>query len=222
MRSANVLVALLAGSVSLGAVTPRVDNLVSGDYVEARTADVFAGGCIMNSQAETMGKQAVLAWRVTNGSVDGVDVAGLVVVAAIAGDHNLGMREMGGTAPTDVKALFYVDDRATEAQHAALVTMAKVATSGLPIRVLDVQAVPISFARTPHSTAVTAGDALLNVDAHVHHDPSCGAMKWFNPLSKGADAQVGLTRTQAFTGQALGSRWRQADRTSAFVGTFSF
>ena len=39
---------------------------VTGDYVEARTAEVFAGGCIMNSEAETMGRQAVMAWRITH------------------------------------------------------------------------------------------------------------------------------------------------------------
>ena len=195
---------------------------VSGDYVEARTAEVFTGGCIMNSQAETMGKQAVLAWRVEEGAVDGVDLAGLSVVAALSGNHNLGIREMGGASPTDVKALYYVDQRATDGQREALLAMAREATGDLAIRVVGVQAVPIAFSRTAHATEVTAGDALLRVDAHVHHDPNCGAMLWFRPLSKGADAEVGLTRAQAFSGEALGSRWRQADRKSAFVGTFSF
>lgn len=195
---------------------------VTGEYVEARTAEVFAGGCIMNSQAETMGKQAVLAWRITEGVVEGVDVSGLSVVAAIAGDHNLGIREMGGASPTDVRALMYVDASATEPQRRALVTMARAAISDLPVRVLDVQAVPIVFTRTAHATEVLAGAAVLRVDAHLHHDPSCGAMQWFHPLSQGAEAEVGLTRTQSFSGAALGTKWRQADRKSAFVGTFSF
>ncbi len=214
------LIALLTTAPATAAAEPAAR--VSGDYVEARTAEVFTGGCIMNSQAETMGKQAVLAWRVGEGTVDGVDLAGLSVVAALSGTHNLGMREMGGEAPTEVKALYYVDERATPAQRDALVAMARSATADLAIRVVDVQSVPVSFSRTVHATEVAAGDALLRVDAHVHHDPNCGAMLWFRPLSKGADAEVGLTRAQAFSGQALGTRWRQADRKSAFVGTFSF
>lgn len=222
MKIPHVLMAVFVGAASLGAATGGEGTRVSGDYVEARTAEVFTGGCIMNSQAETMGKQAVLAWRIADGTVDGVSVSGLSVVAALAGNHNLGIREMGGAAPTEVKALIYVDERASAAQRDALVSMARDATSDLAIRLVDVQAVPITFSRTPHAAEIIAGDALLRVDAHVHHDPSCGAMQWFHPLSKGADASVGLTRTQAFTGQALGSRWRQADRKSAFVGTFSF
>ena len=37
---------------------------IVGGYVEARTAEVFAGGCIMSSEAETIGRQAVMAWRI--------------------------------------------------------------------------------------------------------------------------------------------------------------
>ncbi len=81
---------------------------------------------------------------------------------------------------------------------------------------------PIAFERTHHAASVLAGDAQLQVEAHIHHDPSCGAMQWFHPLSRGADAEVGLTRNQTFTGQALGTRWQQIDKRSAFVGTFAF
>jgi hypothetical protein len=210
--------AMAADNASTTGATPSV----TGTYVEARTAEVFAGGCIMNSEAETMGKQALLAWRVDSGSVAGVAIDGLSVVAALSGTHNLGMREMGGEAPTLVKALMYVDDRATPAQRDALVSMAKTAIGDLALRVVEVQAVPIAFERSHHAAAVQAGDATLQVEAHIHHDPSCGAMQWFQPLSRGAKAEVGLTRNQTFTGQALGSRWQQIDKRSAFVGTFSF
>ena len=145
----------------------------------------------MNSEAETMGRQALLAWRVDSGSVAGVSIDGLSVVAALSGTHNLGMREMGGEAPTLVKALMYVDERATPAQRDALVSMAKTAIGDLALRVVEVQAVPIAFDRTHHAAAVQAGDATLQVEAHIHHDPSCGAMQWFQPLSRGAKAEVG-------------------------------
>lgn len=229
IRASFTLATLLVAAPVLAADTPAVRRAgdtgaptVSGTYVEARTAEVFAGGCIMNSEAETMGRQAVLAWRVDQGRVGGVAIDGLSVVAALSGTHNLGMREMGGESPTEVKALVYVDQRASAAQRDALVSMARRAIGDLAVRVVGVQAVPIAFERTPHAASVAAGDAQLQVEAHIHHDPSCGAMQWFHPLSLGADAEVGLTRTQAFTGQALGSRWSQVDKRSAFVGTFAF
>ena len=50
---------------------------------------------------------------------------GLTVVAAVAGDRNLGMREMGGEEPTVVKAIITVDPRATPAQRDALVALVR-------------------------------------------------------------------------------------------------
>src|SRR5213592_2469087 len=79
---------------------------LNGQYVEARTAEVFTGGCIMGSEAETMGKQAVLAWKVGHGSFNGVSLDGLSVVAALSGDRNLGMVEMGGGKPAVRSAMF--------------------------------------------------------------------------------------------------------------------
>src|SRR5207244_6269666 len=102
-----------------GAASPLIaggKGTVTGEYVEARTAEVFTGGCIMNSEAETMGKQAVLAWKVDRGSFNGIALDGLSVVAAIAGDRNLGMQEMGGAKPA-VRSAFFVDQRANPAQQ---------------------------------------------------------------------------------------------------------
>src|SRR5207244_9351281 len=121
MKRAIVLLAgfAMAGTVSLAAG----GSSVSGQYVEARTAEVFTGGCIMGSEAETMGKQAVLAWKVDRGSFNGVSLDGLSVVAAVAGDKNLGIAEIGGDK-ANVKAAVYVDARANSAQQLALVAMA--------------------------------------------------------------------------------------------------
>ncbi len=100
-------------------------TIVNGDYVEARTAEVFAGGCIQGSEGEAAGREAILAWRVGHGTVNGVSIDGLSVVAVVAADVNLGTHEIGGVAPTKIRAALRVDDRANAAQREALVTLAK-------------------------------------------------------------------------------------------------
>src|SRR5215218_8405214 len=112
-----IAAAVLSASPVLAGSTAKI----TGDYVEARTAEVFAGGCIMSSEAETIGRQAVMAWRIDRGALDGVTLDGLAVVAAISGDRNLGIREIGGSAPTRVDGAIIVDARATPAQRDALV-----------------------------------------------------------------------------------------------------
>ncbi|MBI2835154.1 MAG: DUF1326 domain-containing protein, partial [Acidobacteria bacterium] len=198
------------------------NGTITGDYVEARTAEVFAGGCVMGSEAETMGRQAVAAWRIERGSFNGVMLDGLAVVAAFAGDRNLGIREIGGTAPALVRAAIMIDDRASPAQRDALLSLARELANGLADNVVDVRSVPIVFERKEDVYAIAAGDAKLVVSSRLEHDPSCGAMQWFHPLARGTQAAVGLTKTQIYWGGALGSRWQQADKRSAFVGTFAY
>src|ERR1700704_5134616 len=92
MKRAIIAAALIG--VAASPLLAGGKNTVTGEYVEARTAEVFTGGCIMNSEAEAMGKQAVLAWKVDRGSFNGIAIDGLSVVAALSGDRNLGMQEM--------------------------------------------------------------------------------------------------------------------------------
>jgi len=198
------------------------NGAVRGDYVEARTAEVFAGGCIMGSEAETMGRQAVLAWRVTEGAIDGVSLDGLAVVLALSADRNLGIREIGGVAPRMVKAAAMVDERATPAQREALIDLARNLANGLADNIVTVRSVPIRFAKSADRYAVTAGDALLDVQTKLVHDMNCGAMKWFDPLASGTEAAIGVTNTQFYRGASLGTKWEQNGAKSAYFGTFSY
>src|SRR4029077_3450923 len=58
---------------------------IRGEYIEARTADVYTGPCFSNAEVLIYGNQAVMAWKVTEGSYDGVDLAGLSIAAAVRG-----------------------------------------------------------------------------------------------------------------------------------------
>jgi hypothetical protein len=195
---------------------------ITGDYVEARTAEVFAGGCIMSSEAETIGRQAVLAWRIRSGQFEGVPIDGLSVMAAVSGDRNLGIREIGGTPPAWVKAAVIVDDRATPAQRQALVGFVRAASGTLIDEVVDVRSAPIRYETSAHQVQVSGADANLAVQRHLHHDPGCGAMQWFHPFAAGADASLGYTDANSFSGAALGTKWSHPNKRSGFVGTFVF
>jgi hypothetical protein len=193
---------------------------ISGAYVEARTAEVFTGGCIMNSEAETMGRQAVLAWKVDRGSFNGVSLDGLTVVAALSGDRNLGMVEMGGVRPA-VRSAMFVDNRANAVQQIALVAMVSELSKGLVGDIVSVTPVPVQFADLGGEIQVNAGPAALDVSKHVTHEPTCGAMQWFHPLAAVDEAAIGLAAQHTFTGSALGTKWSDPNRRSAFFGTFS-
>jgi hypothetical protein len=194
---------------------------LTGEYIEARTAEVFTGGCIMNSEAETVGKQAVLAWKVGHGSFNGIALDGLSVVAAVSGDRNLGMQEMGGQKAT-VRSALYVDQRANAAQQLALVAMANELSKGLVGTIVQVTPTPISFTDHGSEINVSAGQVTLDVNKHMTHDPTCGAMQWFHPLASMDESAIGMASQHVFTGSALGTKWSDPNKKSAFFGTFAY
>lgn len=217
-NTASILAGLvLAGS---GLAASSGTTTISGDYVEARTAEVFTGGCIMGSEGESAGREAILAWRVGRGQVNGVALDGLSIVAVVAGDVNLGTHELGGVAPTTIKAALRIDARATPAQREALVTMARALAPAMLHDVIDVKAVPISFSRNADRLAVTAGEASLDVATKVDHSPTCGAIQWFTPLATTTESALGNTTSEVWSGSSLGTQWSMGDKRASFYGAF--
>jgi len=217
----KLLISVVALSLTLSS-SALAGESITGSYVEARTAEVFAGGCIMSSEAETIGRQAVLAWRIDQGGFDGQTLDGLRVVAAISGDRNLGIREIGGEAPSYVQAVVYVDARATPAQQRALATLARSLSRGLISDVVSVTPVAIAFDETADTFAVSAGDASLQVRKTIEHGPACGTMLWFSPFTAVDDARIGTTMAHGFSGRGLDTRWSAPNRRSAFFGEFRY
>ena len=218
-----VLAVAAALMVSAAALSADDKARITGEYVEARTAEVFAGGCIMNSEAETMGRQALMAWRITSGMFEGVRLDGLTVAAAVAGDRNLGMREMGGEEPSAVKAIITVDPRANAAQREALVKLVRELSNGLITHVIRVDVAPVRFATSQNYVEVSVPDTMtLTVNKEMKHDPSCGAMQWFTPFTRLADAAMGVAEEHSFDGNGLNTKWSAPNKRSAFFGTFVY
>jgi hypothetical protein len=210
-------------ALMVGAGLRASDNgAVSGDYVEVRTAEVFTGPCMLGNEADTLGREAIMAWRVARGAVNGIPLDGLSVVAVVAGDRNLGMHELGDSAPSVVKSVVMIDQRATPSQRDALVGMIRALSPNLTREVVELKSVPIAFRRQTTDVEVQAGDARLDVTTKFQHSPVCGAMQWFGPLSATTEPDLAFARTNVFSGTALGAQWKQMDRKSSYVGTFTY
>jgi hypothetical protein len=218
MKRAIVFLAVV-GLASTAVMAAGAKGSVSGQYVEARTAEIFTGGCIMGSEAETMGKQAVLAWKVDRGTVNGVSVDGLSVVAALSGNVNLGLHEIGGDRAT-VRSVVYVDERANPVQRIALASLAHDLTKSMGT-IVSVTAAPITFNDAGQTIHVATSNVALDVNKVMTHDPTCGAQQWFNPLATVDQATMGVADQNTFSGSMLGTKWSDPNKRSAFFGTFS-
>jgi hypothetical protein len=214
-----IVLAAVVGLASAVSIAASGKGTVTGQYVEARTAEIFTGGCIMGSEAETLGKQAVLAWKVDRGTVNGVSVDGLSVVAALVGDKNLGLHEIGGDKAV-VKSAVYVDERANAAQRIALVTLAHDLTKSIGT-IVSVTPAPIQFADAGREIHVATSNIALDVNKEMSHDPTCGAQLWFHPLASVDQADMAVADQNSFSGSILGTKWSDPNKRSAFFGTFS-
>jgi hypothetical protein len=218
MKSITLSAASVLFSVVSLAAAP---SGLTGTYVEARTSEVFAGACVVNSEAGTTGREALLAWKVDQGQFDGVRLDGLTVVAAVAGDTNLSVHEIGGDV-AKTRAVMFTDARATTAQRQALTAMARHLSKGLVGNVVEATPTAIQFVNGAHEIRVTADSVRLVVDKHLDHDVTCGNKQWFAPLASVKDPVMGAAVENAFTGRSLGTRWSDPNKRSAFHGTFSY
>src|ERR1700690_1083402 len=102
---------LAAATVSFAATLPA--SSLHGNYIEARTADVYTGACFANGEAEQVGREAVFGWKIDGGDWHGVSLSGLSVVGVIRSQHTLGLT----SEPVNpAKAVLIVDSRANAEQ----------------------------------------------------------------------------------------------------------
>src|SRR5262249_49604793 len=95
------------------------NSVVTGDYVEARTAAVFCGACHYNGELSTTGRDALMAWSFKSGVQNGVSLAGVRAAAAVRSEENLS----DTSAPHQAEIV--VDSQATTEQVNAVVSLLK-------------------------------------------------------------------------------------------------
>ena len=226
------------GLAMAAATTPALAGQIRGDYIEARTADIYTGPCFANAEVFITGDQAVLAWKVTEGSWDGVDLGGLSVAAAIRATTTL-----SEDRPDLARSVLIVDRTASPAQRTALIAMAKTLGGERLARVIDVKDSIVSLTVESHE------DHEADAQSEAHHgmpqaplasfwapdlaeirtrpldeaDHLCGNEDVaYAPISKGVDVLPAFTLDHAFSGTGLGSRWSSPHSRSSFVGRFSY
>jgi Protein of unknown function (DUF1326) len=209
---------------------------VQGDYVEARNADVFTGPCFSNAEILIVGKQAVMAWGVKQGTWKGVDVAGLCVAAAVQADNTFTEDN-----PAKARAVLIVDSRADERQRSALIDMAKtlggarVANQPAAVVVTRMQLKletphdesqeahsAHGMPRTPRASFWAAGIAQIVTRPLDERDHYCGNEDVaYPPLSKSVEVKPAYTLGHEFKGEGLDIRWDDPNCRSSFVGHFA-
>lgn len=213
----NLLFALLL------LIVPSAFAQISGDYVETRSADVYTGQCFANGEVNLVGNEAIMGWRVSKGSWDGVSLDGLSIVAVVRAKATLGDPYAD---PYPAKSVLVVDDQATAAQKQALLKFAHHMTGKLTDNIEQVISAPVDLAvvREHHGRALLRAGNFVTVQTRAidHGDMVCGNEETFyQPLTETSHAMPAVATRDEYHGPGLDDQWSLSGKRSAFVGTFA-
>ena len=212
---------LLVGSLLAVPAVVTASGEIRGDYLEARTSDVYTGPCFANGEVNLTGREAVMAWRVREGSWQGVDLSGLSVVAVVKAAATLGDPY---ASPYPARAVVILDEAATTEQRTALAHLARSRGGELLEDVIatHVAKIDASFEGPGQARITVPGLVDVRTRALCHDDHICGnEFVYYPPLSPVTDAVPAYTLANRFEGDEFKSTWSSPLKRSAFVATFS-
>jgi hypothetical protein len=220
MKLSSMTLAALLLATSVPAIAAE-HATISGEYLEARNADVWTGPCFANGEIDIVGNKAILAWKVSEGIFNDVRLDGLGVAAVVIGDGTFGIGKEVRT-----RAVLLVDDRANETEEAALVSLACELAQGTIQQVLEVRKVPFEM-----STAVCdglgcarlkAGEAEVRTRCMCATDTICGHEDLYYPaLATVKDPYAAYSLVNQYQGSEFGEAFRDSNARSAIIGKFA-
>ena len=222
MKRVALVFALFAGLMLVTPVAAKSRVSLSGEYLEARTCDVWVGACFANAEMNISGKHATLCWKFDQGEYEGVKLDGLAVVAVVEASNTLGLEQKG-----PAKAVLYLDDKGDCHQLGALTTLARKLGGTLTQNVVAIKKAKITFDRKCCAQAGCAKLTVAGIGAvetrciHEDEDKVCGHEdNFYPPLTKGVEAKSAMVLSHEYAGPGLGMTWEDASRRGAYVGTF--
>ncbi len=221
MRSIHLLAATavlaLVSSTALAAT-------IAGEYLEARTCDVYTGPCFANAEIEIAGKEALMAWKVDEGRWNNVSLDGLSVALVLKAEGTLGYDGIFEMQAGKIESVILVDEKADEKQRRALIAFVKDSAKEFTKNVVKVQSAPLSL-KNDHldGKGVFTAGKLAKIETRALTDNDCvctNEIVYYLPLAKVDNFSPAYSKTLSFQGDGLNSKWTHHHMRSAFLATF--
>lgn len=197
---------------------------ISGHYLETRTCQVYTGPCFANAEVGLAGKEAVMAWRILEGTHNGIDLSGLNVVMALQTTKTLGFQGIEGAG--EVKSVILVDETAKGPRRDALIDFAKTHAGKAGDAVVRIDDAPIEMSLDEFELKgkLSAGKAVQLETRRARPDDCICSNEsaYYPPLAELANFVPGVTTVGEFNGRGLGTTWSTPDARSAYVAKFAY
>jgi hypothetical protein len=218
------LAILAAGVLALNLGALAHAGGISGEYLEARSCDIYIGPCFANAEIGLAGKEAVMAWKVDEGSWAGQNLAGLGAALIVKADDTLSFGSAFSVNVRKVASLIVIDDKATSEQRDAFVKFIKETAPHLTRDVVRVESAPITLTNDHLSgKGVFSAGNLAKIETRKVAKGDCVCSNeevFYPPLAKVDNAHAAYTLNMSYSGKGLDSNWTVVNKPSAFLATF--
>ena len=197
---------------------------ITGEYLEARTCNVYTGPCFASAEMSLSGKEALMAWKVDKGTWNDVQLDGLGAALILHAQGTLGYDGVFPMQAGKVKSVLLVDEKASAEQHDALVAFVKNSTQDLSANVVNVQRVPFEL-KNDHidNVGVFKAGELAEITTRKLKNGDCvctNEVVYYQPLTEIDNASPAYSLKLSWQGEKLGTRFVNRGIRSAFLGTF--
>lgn len=212
-----ILITMLAAE----SVAPAGDS-VSGTYVEARTCQVYTGPCFANGEVGSVGKNAIMTWKIVDGRFAGIDLTGQSVAVIVRASDTLGFRGLDDARSK--KAILVINASAEDRQAAALTSFALQQTGLTKDDIADTERADIAMEFDKGAlTATVHVDKFAQLTTRKARPGDCicsNESAYYPPLTQLTGCVPGVTIDGEVTARKLGTRWSIPDSRTAYLGTF--
>jgi len=197
---------------------------ITGEYLEARTCDVYTGPCFANAEMDQSGKEALMAWKIEKGAWNDVKLNGLTVALVLSAEGTLGYDGVFPMRAGKIKSVILVDRKADSQQQAALVAFVKDTAKEIVGDVKRVRRMSMSL-KNNHldGKGVFTAGKLAKIETRKLKDSDCvctNEIIYYQPLTKVKNSSPAYLKTLSFQGDGLNNKWTTHNIRSAFLATF--
>ncbi len=220
----RVVSSFVAAGFALALVSSASAATITGEYLEARSCDVYTGPCFANAEMNLAGKEAVMAWKVDEGTWNNVSLDGLGVAVVVKAQGTLGDTGVFKMQAGKIKSVILVDEKATRTQHEALVAFVKDAAKDYTLDVAKVDSVPFKL-ENEHldGRGVFQAGELASIETRALKKGDCVCTNedtYYKPLTSVDNSSPAYAKSWGYVGDGLNTKWTSKNQRSAYLGTF--
>ncbi len=213
----NKVALLLAGVTGFLTQLAFAAEALRGSVLELHSCELYAGGCVVSSEAPQGGRYMLRVWSFSGGNSEGVNLAGLQASLLQVSPDNLATPD---GAPG--KGVVYLPEAATTEQRNALMHWVSKASAVPAGSSLQTRIVPMRLTKDGDGYQFTAGNFVRVRTESLESCPTgaCGEALWYTPRTEDTIFTVAANRSSSVAEPLLELKWQDAGKKSVFLARF--